>query len=120
MRLKFSLSGINCEFSSLKNLGYTVFKFGRNQLVVLEIWKTEFGNFTVLVNKTLVCCTSSFVFLAADGLLLPANCQNSWPQLFCTRGVLIEYRVHSATILCTISLYNVATQCHYICTHVTL
>ena len=38
-------------------------------LVVLEIWKAEFGNFTVPVNNTLVCRTSSFVFLAADTLL---------------------------------------------------
>ena len=38
-------------------------------LVVLEIWKAEFGNFAVPVNNTLVCRTSFFVFLAADTLL---------------------------------------------------
>ena len=38
-------------------------------LVVLEIQKAEFGYFTVSVNNTLVCRTSSFVFLAADTLL---------------------------------------------------
>ena len=38
-------------------------------LVALEIWKAEFGNFTVPVNNTLVCHTSSFVFLAVDTLL---------------------------------------------------
>ena len=38
-------------------------------IVVLEIQKAEFGNFTVPVNNTLVCLTSSFVFLAADTLL---------------------------------------------------
>ena len=37
--------------------------------VVLEIQKAEFGNFMVPVNNTLVCLTSSFVFLAADTLL---------------------------------------------------
>ena len=37
-------------------------------LVVLEIQKAEFGNFTVPVNNTLVCRTT-FVFLAADTLL---------------------------------------------------
>ena len=37
-------------------------------LVVLEIWKAEFGNFTVPVNNTLVWRTPSFVFLAADTL----------------------------------------------------
>ena len=38
-------------------------------LVVLEIQKAEFGNFTVPVNNTLGCHTSSSVFLAADTLL---------------------------------------------------
>ena len=38
-------------------------------LVVLEIQKAEFGNFTVPVNNTLVCHMSSFVFLAANTLL---------------------------------------------------
>ena len=38
-------------------------------LVVLEIQKAEFGNFTVPVNNTLMCCTSSFVFLATDAVL---------------------------------------------------
>ena len=38
-------------------------------LVVLEIQKTEFGNFTIPVNNTLVCRVSSFVFLATDTLL---------------------------------------------------
>ena len=38
-------------------------------LVVLEIWKAEFSNSTVPVNSILVCCTSFFVFLAADTLL---------------------------------------------------
>ena len=38
-------------------------------LVVLVIQKAEFGNFAVPVNNTLVCCTSFFVFLAADTLL---------------------------------------------------
>ena len=32
-------------------------------LVVLEIQKAEFGNFTVPVNNTLVCCMSSFAFV---------------------------------------------------------
>ena len=49
-----------------------VYKFGRNWLstypVVLEIRKAEFGNSTVPVNNTLVCCASSFVFLVADTL----------------------------------------------------
>ena len=35
-------------------------------LVVSEIWKAKSGDFTAPVNNTLVCCTSSFVFLAAD------------------------------------------------------
>ena len=35
----------------------------------MEIQKTEFGNFIVPVNNTLMCHTSSFVFLAADTLL---------------------------------------------------
>ena len=38
-------------------------------LVVLEIQNAEFGNFKVSVNNTLVCRTSSIVFLAADTLL---------------------------------------------------
>ena len=38
-------------------------------LVVFEIQKAEFGNFTVPVNNTLVCLASSFGFLAADTLL---------------------------------------------------
>ena len=38
-------------------------------LVVLEIQKAEFGNFTVPVNNTLVCHLSFFVFLATDTLL---------------------------------------------------
>ena len=37
--------------------------------VVLEIQKAEFSNFTVPVNNTFVCRTSSFVFLATDTLL---------------------------------------------------
>ena len=37
-------------------------------LVVLETWKTEFSDFTVPVNNTLVC-HASFVFLATDTLL---------------------------------------------------
>ena len=38
------------------------------RLVVLEIRKAEFGNFTVPVNNTLVYHMSSFVFLATDTL----------------------------------------------------
>ena len=38
-------------------------------LVILEIWKAEFGNFTVPVNNKHVCRTSSFVFLVTDTLL---------------------------------------------------
>ena len=41
-----------------------MYKLGRNGIVVLEIWKAEFGEFTVPLNNTLVCCVS-FVFLAA-------------------------------------------------------
>ena len=37
-------------------------------LIVLEIQKAEFGNFTVPVNNTFVCRKSSSVFLAADTL----------------------------------------------------
>ena len=37
--------------------------------VVLDIWKAKFGNFKVPVNNTLVCRTSSFVFLVADTLV---------------------------------------------------
>ena len=49
------------------NTGYVIMvEIG---LVVLEIWKAEFGNFKVPVNNTLVCCTSSFVFLVPDTLL---------------------------------------------------
>ena len=43
-----------------------IYKFG---LVVLEIQMAEFGNFTVPVNNTPVCHTSSFIFLATDTLL---------------------------------------------------
>ena len=35
-------------------------------IVIFEIPKAEFGNFTVLVNNTPVCHAPSFVFLAAD------------------------------------------------------
>ena len=35
------------------------------RLIVLEIWKIDFGKFTVPVNNTLVC-RASFGFLAAD------------------------------------------------------
>ena len=42
--------------------------------VILEIRKAEFGNFMVPVNNTLVCLTSSFVFLAADTLLCVLMC----------------------------------------------
>ena len=38
-------------------------------IVVLKIQKAEFGKFTVPVNNTLECHTSSFVFLATDTLL---------------------------------------------------
>ena len=38
-------------------------------LVVLEICKAEFSNFTVPVNNTLVCHVYSFVFLATETLL---------------------------------------------------
>ena len=41
-----------------------MYKLGRNGIVVLEIWKAEFGESTVPLNNTLVCCVS-FVFLAA-------------------------------------------------------
>ena len=46
-------------------------------LVVLEIQKAEFGNFTVPVNNTLVCLTSSFVFLAAATLLCVLTIESS-------------------------------------------
>ena len=46
-------------------------------LVVLKIWKVEFGNFTVPVYNTLVCSASSFVFLAAVHITVYINlCYN--------------------------------------------
>ena len=66
-RKKLAKARVSLRASVKLNLSCTV-NLVEISLVVLEIWKAEFGDFTVPVSNTLVS-RASFVFLATDTLL---------------------------------------------------